>query len=539
VSSKQSVTTSPGETDRARRLGVALSGGGSRAALFGLGSLLFLKDAGLAENVVSISSVSGSSVLNAHAARNSAFSQGSVEEFDAHVSSLAGLLTRRGFRWSAAGWLVFGIAAALVGLIVLAGRPIEVPFLFRIVLAALWPVGLLIRRYLVGLTLSWRLLGDRGSAFRWDTEREIEHVFGATDLNCSEPFYFSTWNGGHVFSPQRRWSAVGRISPSMAIAASSARPGGFGPKRARWDRRGVWQRARLDLKGGRARDSSGLAPAAAYLVDGSIWDNLGTGWFFGWGDRRAAARQYRDDGGESPMPQDGVPDEILVVAASRPPLPMPRHGRGLALLWELISQKGSLRLMRDSAVVVGSATLRRATRLHLTLDPMRVVDHSLPVSRVAVASIEDQLPTSHDVMTENHVVSVTPRPSSAMREAAARAESMSATLPVGSFEFPDGDWINIARLHALTSCLKTTFGRLSDRHALLIVMQGYLAAMTQCAVVFDLPTSGGAFFPGVERFSELLGTRPPDIPTVAKRRLEPTPTRRMRRRAPGNLDPTA
>ncbi len=51
---------------RRDRIGVAVSGAGSRSALFGLGSLLFLKDAGLADRVVSMSSVSGGSLLNAH-----------------------------------------------------------------------------------------------------------------------------------------------------------------------------------------------------------------------------------------------------------------------------------------------------------------------------------------------------------------------------------------------------------------------------------------------------------------------------------------
>jgi predicted acylesterase/phospholipase RssA len=47
-----------------RTIGVALSGGGHRATLFGLGSLLALADAGLNERIVSVSSVSGGSIAN-------------------------------------------------------------------------------------------------------------------------------------------------------------------------------------------------------------------------------------------------------------------------------------------------------------------------------------------------------------------------------------------------------------------------------------------------------------------------------------------
>jgi NTE family protein len=44
------------------RLGVALSGGGFRATVYGLGALLYLVDSGLNKQVTSISSVSGGSI---------------------------------------------------------------------------------------------------------------------------------------------------------------------------------------------------------------------------------------------------------------------------------------------------------------------------------------------------------------------------------------------------------------------------------------------------------------------------------------------
>jgi hypothetical protein len=45
-------------------VGIALSGGGHRATLFGLGALLATVDLGVNERVVQISSVSGGSLLN-------------------------------------------------------------------------------------------------------------------------------------------------------------------------------------------------------------------------------------------------------------------------------------------------------------------------------------------------------------------------------------------------------------------------------------------------------------------------------------------
>jgi hypothetical protein len=54
----------PQGTERGKRIGVAMSGGGHRAALWGLGALLYLVDSGLHQDVTTISSVSGASITN-------------------------------------------------------------------------------------------------------------------------------------------------------------------------------------------------------------------------------------------------------------------------------------------------------------------------------------------------------------------------------------------------------------------------------------------------------------------------------------------
>lgn len=51
------------------RIAVSLSGGGYRAAAFGLGSVMYLADVGLADRISIISSVSGGSITNAFAAK--------------------------------------------------------------------------------------------------------------------------------------------------------------------------------------------------------------------------------------------------------------------------------------------------------------------------------------------------------------------------------------------------------------------------------------------------------------------------------------
>ena len=66
-----------------KRLGLALSGGGFRATLFHLGTVRFLRDAGILQNVSHITSVSGGSVLGAHMVLHWDRYCGSDEEFEA------------------------------------------------------------------------------------------------------------------------------------------------------------------------------------------------------------------------------------------------------------------------------------------------------------------------------------------------------------------------------------------------------------------------------------------------------------------------
>jgi len=64
-------------------IGVALSGGGHRAALFGLGVLLYLADAGKNGEVSSIASVSGGSLANGYVGQSTEYQSVSATEFSA------------------------------------------------------------------------------------------------------------------------------------------------------------------------------------------------------------------------------------------------------------------------------------------------------------------------------------------------------------------------------------------------------------------------------------------------------------------------
>ena len=77
-------------------IGVALSGGGHRAGLFGLGVLLYLADARKNRDVVCISSVSGGSLTNGFVAQAVEYADVSPEAFREHVAPLVRRLARTG-----------------------------------------------------------------------------------------------------------------------------------------------------------------------------------------------------------------------------------------------------------------------------------------------------------------------------------------------------------------------------------------------------------------------------------------------------------
>src|SRR5262245_43147505 len=92
--------TSMAESDDAPRamphtLAVALSGGGYRAAAWGLGTLWAMVDAGLNGNVSMVSSVSGGSLTNAFVAQRAAFGAFDSQDFEVDARRLAARLAGR------------------------------------------------------------------------------------------------------------------------------------------------------------------------------------------------------------------------------------------------------------------------------------------------------------------------------------------------------------------------------------------------------------------------------------------------------------
>ena len=78
------------------RVGVALSGAGHRSALFALGALLYLADAGKHREVTTGSSVSGGSLTNGYLAQALDLTSARAAEVKAVAGRLAGQPACRG-----------------------------------------------------------------------------------------------------------------------------------------------------------------------------------------------------------------------------------------------------------------------------------------------------------------------------------------------------------------------------------------------------------------------------------------------------------
>lgn len=255
-------------------LELALSGGGYRASAFSLGALLYLVHSGLNKRVESIVSVSGGSITNAWVGQHVDFSKlESIEEFAPCVQELASRLSsaslmslRNAFFLV---WLaVLAACGVLAGITAVATWPwriVDLPMLLAVLSAI--PVVIRLRGQVVTAWLArvyapssrYRMVGDLG-------DRDVEHVFTATDLCTGTPFFMSSRSfaasNGQTFS--QVWGLrQGRTVPLYkAVRASAAFPPLIPAVRLRLEPHA---------------DGTGELNWI-WLSDGGIWNNLATDW---------------------------------------------------------------------------------------------------------------------------------------------------------------------------------------------------------------------------------------------------------------------
>jgi hypothetical protein len=230
-----------------RDIGVALSGGGHRATVFGLGVLLALVDQGLNERVVSISSVSGGSIANGIAMIGPDYGTVGPAEFEAHLAGPLSAISERGI-------LLGGAPATRTYIRLLIGSIVTTAILWIVVVVAVighWWVLAIVAALLaiIAKLVAWRLFRARSRRTQRALDAEllgnkhvtlaglrsapmsVHHVLCTTELQTGTSFYFSNrMVYGYEFSgrsPCRRrhvFPAPSRRAPCRSVTSVSKDP---------------------------------------------------------------------------------------------------------------------------------------------------------------------------------------------------------------------------------------------------------------------------------------------------------------------------
>ena len=304
-------------------IGVAISGGGYRASMWGLGALMYLVDAGAAKDVVSIASVSGGSITNGVVAQQVPDLRTCTPDgFDAAMTPFVGRVAdvglfplakpTRAYTLGLAADTVLALAATVGGFVTLVRGGWDAGTTWwAIVAAVLWAVALWAfeqRSRVADRALARTEFATAGRpTLLAEVDRPTQHVFCATELQESHQLYLSP---RFVYSWAHGTGTPGDLRLSTAVQASACFPGGFRPRRLRATRFGFVRR----------EGESGAALQWVVLTDGGVYDNMSEQWL--------ATTSLR-----APTPQQGVQpgpmvQTLLVVNASalKPPKALPDGG---------------------------------------------------------------------------------------------------------------------------------------------------------------------------------------------------------------------
>jgi hypothetical protein len=457
------------------KIGIALSGGGVRAALFSLGVLMYLVKSGLNQRVTTITSVSGGSITNAAIARFGDFSKMSEEEFEPVCRRLAHRLAKQGsFFLPHMGHLAKPIAlcgtvlgAELVVLewlnhknamaqvpgtaLLLAGETVLV-FLLWLALEICFRKSFQqsVYKRLVNSVMSdrKRRFGERSLPMSRIPSSDVTHILCATELLSGQPMFFSPkW----VYSETFGWGRP-RLTTDHAVYASAAFPGGFTPLRVKTQR--------LEMGGGASQQDR---PPTLLLADGGVYNNLGDDWF-----------RIVDELRDCRLRQDQrfkVPAEIghqIIVNASSTPR-VTRVSR-IPLLHQCFVFARTMIVLQENTVRPRIEALNDGGR-HLTL-----ID--IAKSPVDLAQRAHDAPEAHPEEKE-------------------RAAALIRTLC--ELKGLSGHYWD--ELVDDTSLLKTTLQSVGNERAARLMRHGYLSAMVALHVRFG--TSGVTQVPDDRSFIEL------------------------------------
>jgi len=442
-----------------RGVAVALSGGGHRAALFGLGVLLYLVDADKHRSVTSVASVSGGSLTNGYVAQSVDYASVTSEEFWDLARRLTTQIGRRGTLWAAPlTWVylaLLGVAAlaTLVGVWLL---PLGLGWRVLVFLAALLVLVCLasLRGWVGARSFAHTLFSPDGNPTALAaTARPVDHVLCATDLHAGEHAYFS---GRFVCSYRFGLGKPGDLGLHDAVHASAAYPGAFP---ARW-----FRTSRHDF----AQPAEPRAATTKFmaLVDGGVYDNLGDEWALG-----VERRSLR---WASLNPSFRKPDELIVVNSSGP-----MDWRSMSVL-RLPLFGEALTLKRDIDILYDTTT---STRRRWLFDTFRSEPGILRGGIVQITQSPFRIADAYAQGREDDD---------------ARRRAIDVLAALGDTK---DEWAEVA---ASNLAVKTTLSKLGPDVSARLVRHGYTLAMANLHVLLGYPLVP---IPPAERFDELGGSK--------------------------------
>jgi len=226
-----------------QHIGVAVSGGGHRASMWGLGPLLYLVDAGKNGEVGAISSVSGGSITNGVVAHEVDYAHVSPAAFDQAVRPLVHHVAEVGlFFWGPAtntyvrcqlASAFMGVAVFIAGVVLLCLQGLTwaaaATLLAGIVILALVARWFERRSDILDMALAKTHFHADGQPTALSAvERSLDHIFCATELQSADHLYFaptfvSSYALGH--------GTPANLRLSTAVQASACLPGAFSRRR--------------------------------------------------------------------------------------------------------------------------------------------------------------------------------------------------------------------------------------------------------------------------------------------------------------------
>ena len=474
-----------------KTLGVALSGGGHRASIFGLGALLYLVDAERHSRLTAVSSVSGGSITNAFIGQHCDLATVTQAEFDVVAAKFVRTIMNRGVleHWVTVLYLGLMVAfAVLIAATWIWSFPIAIPTTYSILAVVLLGVALIFRGVVVDYVFGMLFFAADGrQSTLEDLDRTAGHIFCATNITDGAPLYFLGWKTGYIYSHTLGLAKAGKTRLRTAVRASAALPGAFPPKRLHTGRY-RFTRHQIPVED---------LPESVYLADGGVWNNLGDQWFDEVNEVWEVSLEMSMKGpsleDRSKWPGIRV-DEVLVVDASAPLKETSNRLFAIPFLGEIAS------LSRSLGLVYFNSVQPRVSSINTKLLHSRMIVGSQFGDR-AVAS-----------MTESpgyFAAEFIPRSTSLLHEVTDDTERRAHQLMQYLDELTENIYIPESHLEGsevlrdlsdFCAQTPTTLSRFDAETTLALLVNGYLAAMEVCHVVFDYPLVPLA----LERFHRLL-----------------------------------